>query len=98
LILYLGFDKKLEKGPVSLFFSTEEQPWSADKIPLIEWEYYTESAKWVRLEVLDETRGLMRSGVIEFVFPQDFKKTKKFGKELYWIRAVDVKDAFKPIT
>ena len=95
--LYLGFDKKLEKGPVSLFFSIEEQPWSADKIPLIEWEYYTESAKWVRLEVLDETRGLMRSGVIEFVFPQDFKKTKEFGKELYWIRAVDVKDAFKPI-
>jgi hypothetical protein len=95
--LYLGFDKKLEKGPVNLFFSTEEQPWSADKIPLIEWEYYTESAKWVRLEVLDETRGLMRSGVIEFVFPQDFKKTKKFSNELYWIRAVDVKDTFKPI-
>ena len=95
--LYLGFDKKLEKGPVSLFFSTEEQPWSADRIPLIEWEYYTESAKWVRLEVLDETRGLMRSGVIEFVFPQDFKKTKEFGKELYWIRAVDVKDILKPI-
>lgn len=94
---YLGFDKKLEKGPISLFFSTEEQPWSADKIPLIEWEYYTESAKWVRLDVLDETRGLIRSGVIEFVFPQDFKKTKEFGKELYWIRAVDVKDTFKPI-
>ncbi len=95
--LYLGFDKKLEKGPISLFFSTEEQPGSADKIPLIDWEYYTESAKWVRLDVLDETRGLMRPGVIEFVFPQDFKKTKEFGKELYWIRAVDVKDTFKPI-
>ena len=95
--LYLGFDKKIEKGPVSFFFSTEEQPLSADKIPLIDWEYYTNSAKWVRLEALDETRGLMRSGVIEFVFPQDFKKTKEFGKELYWIRAVDVQDIFKPI-
>ncbi|MBE9592052.1 MAG: putative baseplate assembly protein, partial [Proteobacteria bacterium] len=95
--LYLGFDNKLEKAPISLFFSIEEQPWSVDKIPSIEWEYYAGGGKWVRLEVLDETRGLLRSGAIEFVFPRDFKKTKKFGEALYWIRAVDVRNSFKPI-
>ena len=94
--LYLGFDNKLEKA-VSLFFAIEEQPWSVDKIPSIEWEYYAGGGKWVRLEVLDETRGLLRSGAIEFVFPRDFKNTNKFGEELYWIRAVDVRNSFKPI-
>jgi hypothetical protein len=95
--LYLGFDNKLEKAPISIFFAIEEQPWSVDKISSIEWEYYAGGGKWVRLEVLDETRGLLRSGAIEFVFPRDFKNTKKFGEELHWIRAVDVKDGFKPI-
>ncbi|MBE9511802.1 MAG: hypothetical protein IMY71_13080, partial [Bacteroidetes bacterium] len=95
--LYLGFDNKLEKAPISIFFAIEEQPWSVDKIPSIEWEYYAGGGKWVRLEVLDETRGLLRSGAIEFVFPRDFKNTKKFGEELYWIRAVDVRNSFKPI-
>ncbi|MEW6067605.1 MAG: hypothetical protein AB1610_04870, partial [Nitrospirota bacterium] len=35
--------------------------------------------------------------MIEFVFNSDFAMTERFGKELYWIRAVDVKDSFKPI-
>ena len=95
--LYIGFDNKLEKAPISIFFAIEEQPWSVDKMPGIEWEYYAGGGKWVRLEVLDETRGLLRSGAIEFVFPRDLKNTKKFGEVLYWIRAVDVRNSFKPI-
>ena len=93
--LYLGFDRKLEKGPISLFFSIEEHPELFDKTPAIEWQYYSDLSQWVRLEVLDETRGLSRSGTIECVFPPAFKKTRKFGQELYWVRAVDVKDCFK---
>lgn len=95
--LYLGFDQKLEKGPVSIFFSIEEQAWSVDVPPGIEWEYYTGSGKWTRLDIIDETGGLVRSGTIQYVFPQNVKKTQKFGKELYWIRAVDKKNVFVPI-
>jgi hypothetical protein len=93
--LYLGFDKKIEKGPISLFFSMEEQAWAVEKIPFIDWEYFTESGEWVRLDVLDETGGFLRTGAIEFIFPQDFKKSRKFGHDLYWVRAVDVKDTFR---
>lgn len=86
--LYLGFNQKLENGPISLFFSLEEQDWPVDEIPSIKWQYYAGEGKWSRLEVLDETLSLTRTGVIEFVFPKDLKKKSKFGKELYWIKAV----------
>ncbi|MEW6067604.1 MAG: hypothetical protein AB1610_04865 [Nitrospirota bacterium] len=33
--MYLGFDKKLEKGPICIFFSIEEQLWD-EKLPAIE--------------------------------------------------------------
>lgn len=97
--LYLGFDKKLEKGPISLFFALEEQEYQEEKLPRIEWEYYAGgTTKWTRLDVLDETRNLTQTGTVECFFPLDFAKTMKFGKELYWIRAVDVKDAFSPLS
>lgn len=96
--LYLGFDKKLEKGPISIFFSLEEQPYSVDNIPDIDWEYYSEKGKWARLEMLDGTMNLTQSGTIEFIAPDDLAKCKRFGKDLYWIRAVDVENKFKPLT
>ncbi|MDG3548139.1 hypothetical protein [Methanobacterium formicicum] len=95
--LYLGFDKKLEKGPISLFFSMDEFPWPVDSIPIIKWEYYAENDKWTILEVSDETGGFTNSGIVKFVIPPNFRKTKRFGKDLYWIRAIDIKDIFKPI-
>jgi hypothetical protein len=93
--VYLGFDRKPEKGPVSLFFYLEEQFWG-DTLPVIEWEYYAGGGTWTRIERSDETRGLTRSGTIEFMFPKDLTSLNRFGTELYWIRAVDVKDLFKP--
>lgn len=86
--LYLSFNQKLEKGPTNIFFSIEEIDLPTDKIPIVKWQYYAGEDKWNRLEASDRTFGFSRSGVIEFVFPNDFKKTSKFGKELYWIRAI----------
>jgi len=97
--LYLGFDKKLESGPISIFFSIEEPEYVEETMPRIVWECFAERGKsggWVRLEVLDGTRNLTRSGTVEFIVPSDFAAFTKFGKELYWIRAVDVEDRFQP--
>ena len=96
--MYLGFDKKLEEGPISIFLSLEEQSYSPDNIPDIEWECYTGDGKWVRLEVLDGAMNLTQAGIVEFIASDNLAKCKKFNKELYWIRAVDVKDKFKPST
>lgn len=83
---YLAFDKKLAKGPVSLFFAILEQPITAEQIPTLRWQYYSEKQQWERLEMLDNTMSLTRTGVIEFVFPLDFKESRRFGRKAYWIR------------
>jgi hypothetical protein len=98
--LYLGFDRKMESGPISIFFSLEEAKYVEETMPKIAWEYLAtneQASEWVRLEVEDGTRNLTRSGVVEFVVPKDFAASKRFGQELYWIRAVDVKDMFKSL-
>jgi len=87
-MFYLAFDEQLEKGPVSLFFAIEEKPLSPEQVPVIRWEYYSETQQWERLEGLDTTMSLTRTGVIEFVFPPGFREHRKFNREAYWLRAV----------
>jgi hypothetical protein len=92
--LYLGFDKKIEKGPISIFFSLEE--FLVEDMPKIEWFYYSRDKKWVRLEGLDDTtQNLTRTGTVKFIVPTDFAKSSKFGDGLYWLKAVDIEDKFR---
>jgi predicted phage baseplate assembly protein len=49
------------------------------------------------LDVVDGTNNLTRSGTLEFVGLPDFALITYFGKALYWIRAIDVQDRFKPL-
>ena len=93
--LYLGFDKKITRGPISIFFSLEEQELSAGDVPEIGWYYYSQDGKWVLLEVSDDTENLTRAGVLSFFVPADFARTSRFGVEMYWIKAVDTKDWFQ---
>lgn len=95
--LYLGFDKKLEKGPISIFFWLEEQQYLEEDMPRVVWEYCAEregEREWTRLMVLEETRNLTRSGTIQLVFPPNFVKSRRFGTEAYWIRAVNIENKF----
>jgi len=85
--LYLGFDKKLEKGPISVFFSLEVLEIFEKLAPKIEWHYYSQDKKWVKLEVLDNTQNLTRPGTIEFFLPNDFTKKSEFGHGIYWLKA-----------
>lgn len=97
--LYLGFDQPPTRGPISLFVSLEEQPYSEDALPRLEWEYLRGPTEtWTRLEVSDGTMHLTESGTIEFIGPTDFATTTRFGRRGAWIRAVDVNDAFQPTT
>jgi len=93
--LYLSFDEKITKGPISIFFSLEEQEFSAGDMPEIEWHYHSRDGKWVMLEVSDDTENLTRAGVVSFFVPADFARTSRFGVEMYWIRAVDTGDWFQ---
>jgi hypothetical protein len=93
--LYLGFNQKLEKGPISLYFSLDEQLGRAGKIPRIEWEYYSGINQWSKPQVIDETTGFTRSGQLQFVFTGDFEINRKFGIDAYWLRAVDAEGYYK---
>lgn len=93
--LYLGFDEKITKGPISIFFSLDEQEFSAGDMPEIEWYYYSQDEKWATLEVLDDTESLTRAGMVSFFVPADFARTSRFGVEMYWIKAVDTSDRFR---
>lgn len=97
--LYLGFDAPPLNSPISIFFALELQTYTEKNRPCLNWEYYrlqNGRGEWARLEVRDETFSLTQSGTLEFVGSPDFAKTSRFGKPLYWIRAVDVEDKFKP--
>ncbi len=84
--IYLAVDNKLEKGPVSLFFAVAEQPVPPGNIPVPAWEYIDGDLQWQRLEAVDSTMGLTRSGVVELNFPGDFSESVKFGTPAYWFR------------
>lgn len=96
--LYLGFDRSLGKGPVSVFFAVQEQVCEAEKVPRLVWEYFREIAgkrEWLRLDVVDDTQGMTRSGAVEFVPPADMALLVRFGRRLYYLRAVDVEDRLR---
>ncbi|OPX86524.1 MAG: Baseplate J-like protein [Pelotomaculum sp. PtaB.Bin104] len=96
--LYLGFQSPPLKGPLSMFFSLLEQDYPEDSRPSFQWEYYREqkgTGEWVSLEVLDGTSSLSESGCLEFIGPPDMADNRVFGRDLYWIRAVDGGDIFK---
>jgi hypothetical protein len=100
--LYMGFDRAPVKGPLSIFFSLEEQEYTEENLPRVEWEYFrrrdaNDAGEWARLVVTDGTRNLTESGTIEFIGPADFAPLARFGQTLYWIRAIDTEGKFKPL-
>jgi hypothetical protein len=96
--IYFGFDKPFSTGRISIFFLMEKQEYLEKTKPRIEWSYLgagNGKTEWVPLHVLDATDNLAQSGTVEFVGPSNLSKTKKFGQELYWIRAEVVEGNFQ---
>jgi len=97
--LYLGFDAPPLKGSISLYFSMAEQAYGEDARPRLVWEYYRSQggqSGWGRLDVRDDTEHLTKSGCIEFVGPADLAPATRFGRRLYWLRALDAESLFVP--
>jgi len=94
--LYLGFDKPLVKGPISLFFSLDEQRYPNENRPRVQWYYYySQNEKPKRLDIVDETDNLTQSGTIKLIAPSDFALVSLFGKKRYWLKAIDIEDRFQ---
>ncbi|MDQ2085375.1 hypothetical protein RBH29_02840 [Herbivorax sp. ANBcel31] len=89
--MYVGFDKNLQGSPINIFFNLKNK--SKNPLPSLRWEYYSDLGEkecWKDLKVVDNTENFEQSGIIAFAGPKGLKKCNLFGKERYWIRAVNI--------
>ena len=101
--LYLGFREPFPNEQNMLFFDLVEDAGAGRKLTagpgatgtaleqakaeqVIAWEYFG-GRDWKSLTVRDHTHGFSQSGFIEFVGPQDHRSNKRYGENLYWVRA-----------
>lgn len=84
--LYLGFDKRMSEGPVSILFQLEED----HNFQGVKLNYYYSTANgFERMKVIDHTNGMMNSSCIVFLPPADMAPVMLEGKMCYWIKIVD---------
>ncbi len=101
--LYLGFQEPFPNEQSSLFFDLVEDAGGGRSLraaagltgkaleqakseQIIAWEYFG-GRDWKPLTVRDHTHGFSQSGFIEFVGPEDHRSNKRYGENLYWLRA-----------
>lgn len=83
--LYLGFDKKFEKGPVSLWWQIEGV--QRNKNCNLKF-YYSTIHGFKEMKVIDYTSNLTRSGILMFLPPADMAVTNLEGKNFCWIKII----------
>lgn len=87
--LYLGFDKKMEDGPVSLMIRAQEvEGYQSGRLTFS----YSTRDGFSRLKLSDRTEGLSHTGTLLFMPPSDMAKRTLEGQEAYWIRIADEKE------
>ncbi|MEY8328443.1 hypothetical protein AALB81_03745 [Lachnospiraceae bacterium 48-33] len=80
--LYLGFEKPLLGGPVSLWIQKKEQ--ITGKTRQLSFFYYSRDG-FKRLKAVDYTDGLSHSGTILFLPPEDMQKISLYSEERYYL-------------
>lgn len=94
--LYLGFDDRLENGPIVLFVPVEDATYPQTFDPGARWEYCDSAAgdEWEKLEVRDYTAGLTERGMVTLNFPAPTSESERFGRRRHWIRVRVTQDEF----
>ena len=81
--LYLGFNNRMEGGPVSIYFELEDQL----NMNALKCRYEYSTIDGFRpLKIVDNTKDFSRSGVVIFMPPSDMHNLELEGKKRYWIR------------
>lgn len=99
-MLYIGLDRRLEEGPISIYFQladTNNQNGVKFRME------YSSLNGFKEMRFTDLTEEFTRSGSIMFLPPADMSERIIEGNRLYWIRIVrsgaqktDLSDAFLP--
>ncbi|MFN3203007.1 MAG: putative baseplate assembly protein [Bradymonadia bacterium] len=69
---------------LSQYYAERDQVLDAEQRVI--WEYWN-GLEWVSLSAEDGTRAFTESGFLQFVGPEDWKRSKRFGEALCWLRA-----------
>jgi hypothetical protein len=93
--LYLGFDRPFPDSLTSLYLGVVEARFAArlrrhpsGDPPTVVWEYWNPAAAaWGHLQAEDETRGLVRRGLVLFIGPPGHGPAPRFGVVRHWLRA-----------
>lgn len=84
--IYVGLQAPISQGPVKMLFTMLED--MVNSHMHLRWEYYSRRG-FRELNLVDETRGFSRTGLVTLMGEPDFAKTSLFGQTLYWLRIVD---------
>ena len=82
--MYFQFDGNPEGSPLSLYFDLEN---NADQ-PLQFTAQYGGPNGFAALQTQDDTEGLLFSGTLRMIVPNDCRRQTLFGQEGYWLRLV----------
>ncbi len=81
--LYLGFNNRMESGPINLYFELEDQ---LNMNPMKCRYEYSSTEGFRPLKIVDNTKDFSRSGAVVFMPPADMNPLLLEGKKRYWIR------------
>lgn len=81
--LYLGFNHRIENGPVSIYFELEDQL-NMNEMKC-RYEYSTGDG-FRPLKIVDNTKDFSRSGAVIFLPPADMASLKLENRKRYWIK------------
>lgn len=83
--VYMGFDQPLDNAPIKMLFTLAEN--AAGPASQVRWEY-SNGKGFVPLNIVDETDGFSRTGIVTIMGSRDFRVQRFFGADLYWVRIV----------
>lgn len=89
--MYICLSKPLDMGIIRAFINIEEGIHRYNAT--LKWEYLADDNKggysWNHIDTIDATDNLSHSETITFVGKKDFKKSKIFGSEGYFLRVLN---------
>ncbi len=83
--LYLGFDKKIETGPVGILFRISSVAGQSSVKCRFE---YSSRRGFRQMRVVDGTASFSKSGIVLFLPPSDFAPVTLEKKRRWWIRII----------
>ncbi len=89
--VYLGFNVAPEGAPVKLLMTMRDS--TEREGAGLHWQYFN-GGNWQTLNMVDETEGFLRSGIITIMDNRGFAQKQLFGEEYYWIRIIDESDFY----